>query len=393
MELTARELNLHREKVLKALEQYDWDTALIADKENQYYLTGTRQDALLVLQRSGEMLLFVRRSYERAQEESPLRDLVKPMKSYRDMGPYFPRGLGKVLVQKEKMPLAMLERIEKALGKSEALLPLDRALTQARAVKTPFEQAILRQCGEAHRRLLIEAAPALMREGMTEAELMGKLYAAMMDLGYQGVSRFSMFQVEIGIGQMGFGENSLAPTSFDGPDGMKGMYAASISAGSRERQLRRGDLVFLDLAFGMHGYHTDKTQVYSFGGQASKEAAEIHGLLRQVQDRAAAMMRPGAAPAAIYQTVSEELDPRLTDFMGYRERKVAFLGHGVGLYVDEAPVIARGFDEPMQAGMAVALEPKMGLAGLGTVGVEETYLIGKDGAECITGGNQEIMEV
>ena len=105
------------------------------------------------------------------------------------------------------------------------------------------------------------------------------------------------------------------------------------------------------------------------------------------------MMRPGAAPAAIYQTVLEELDPRLTDFMGYRERKVAFLGHGVGLYVDEAPVIARGFDEPMQAGMAVALEPKMGLAGLGTVGVEETYLIGEDGAECITGGNQEIMEV
>ena len=392
MELTVKELNLHREKLLAVLAPYDWDTALIADKVNQYYLTGTRQDALLILRKEGDMLLFVRRSYERAKEESPLADIIRPMHSYRDIQPCFPDGLGRTMIEKEKAPVAMLERIQKAL-QIDALLPLDRAMTQARAVKTPYEQEILRECGRAHNKLLLEVAPTLFREGVSEADLMGELYSAMMKLGYQGISRFSMFQAEMVIGQMGFGENSLAPTSFDGPDGMKGMYPASISAGSRERLLKKGDLVFLDFAFGMYGYHTDKTQVYSFGAPADHRAVEIHTLLREVQNRGAAMMKPGAIPSQIYEEVVRQLDPRLTDFMGYQERKVAFLGHGVGLYVDEAPVIAKGFDQPLQAGMSVALEPKMGLSEIGTVGVEETYIVGEDGARCITGGNRDIIQV
>lgn len=392
MKLTAEELNLRRERLLGILSGHEWDTALFVDKVNQYYLTGTRQEGLLVLKKNGDLLHFVRRSYERAKAECPLHGVVQPMKSYRDMQPYFEGGLGRVLLEKEKMPLAMLERISKAMQPTE-LIGGDRLFTEARSVKTPFERELLKECGQAHKRLLEEAAPALFQVGMSEAELMGKLYGAMMDLGYQGICRFSMFQAEIVFGQMGFGENTLAPTSFDGPDGMQGMYPASISVGSRDRLLKKGDLVFLDLAFGMEGYHTDKTQVYSFGGPPPARAAEIHGLLRAVQDKAADMLRPGTGPSAVYGRIMEELDPRLTDFMGYKERRVSFLGHGVGLYVDEWPVIAKGFDKPLEEGMAIALEPKMGLTGIGTVGVEETFLIEGGGAKCITGGNREIIQV
>ena len=72
---------------------------------------------------------------------------------------------------------------------------------------------------------------------------------------------------------------------------------------------------------------------------------------------------------------------------------VSFLGHGVGLYVDEYPVIARGFDMPLEENMVMAIEPKCAVAGKGTVGTEDTYLVTKGQAESLTGGGQGIVIV
>jgi hypothetical protein len=90
------------------------------------------------------------------------------------------------------------------------------------------------QAGARHRRLLEETVPTLLKEGVSEAEFQGALFGAMVEAGYQGITRFSSFQAEIVTGQFGFGENAAYPTCFDGPGGMKGMGAASPSFGSRK---------------------------------------------------------------------------------------------------------------------------------------------------------------
>ena len=77
----------------------------------------------------------------------------------------------------------------------------------------------------------------------------------------------------------------------------------------------------------------------------------------------------------------------LENFMGYRDRRVKFLGHGVGLLIDEIPVIAEGFDEPLEENMVFALEPKKGITGVGMVGIENTFVVTKDKGSCITGTN------
>ena len=71
--------------------------------------------------------------------------------------------------------------------------------------------------------------------------------------------------------------------------------------------------------------------------------------------------------------------------MGFGNR-VKFLGHGVGLLIDETPVIAESFDEPLQEGMVFALEPKKGIENIGMVG-ENTFIVTAKGGECITGYN------
>ncbi|MEZ4484172.1 MAG: M24 family metallopeptidase [Syntrophotaleaceae bacterium] len=79
--------------------------------------------------------------------------------------------------------------------------------------------------------------------------------------------------------------------------------------------------------------------------------------------------------------------------MGFGSRPARFLGHGIGLQIDEAPVIAKGFDEPLQAGMVLALEPKKGIEGVGMVGIENTFIVTADGGRCITGVHPGLIEV
>lgn len=367
----------------------EWDTLFIVGRENLLYFTGTMQDSVLALRRGGEPMLFVRRSWERAREESPL-NAIFPMRSYRDMAEKLGQEAGRLLVEKERMPIAMQERICRAFA-IESIVGVDGDISRVRARKSPAELEKLRQAGAAHEELLLRVAPTLLREGMEERELMAALYAAMLRMGHEGSANFAMFQTAMPVGQFGFGETTLYPTSFDGPGGMRGLSAAAPFCGSR-RELRRGDLVFIDIPFTIDGYSTDKTQVYCFGGRPSPEAAALHAECMAVQQAAAAALRPGALPAKLYEKAVEGLSDALREnFMGFGSRSVRFLGHGVGLNVDEYPVIAGGFTEPLEAGMAIALEPKCGIAGVGTVGVEDTYIVATEGGQCLTGGGREIL--
>jgi len=77
--------------------------------------------------------------------------------------------------------------------------------------------------------------------------------------------------------------------------------------------------------------------------------------------------------------------------MGHGEGKVKFLGHGIGLEIDELPIMAPIFRAPVQEGMVFALEPKFIFPGLGTVGIEDDYLVTSRGLERITFMEQEVI--
>jgi Xaa-Pro aminopeptidase len=216
----------------------------------------------------------------------------------------------------------------------------------------------------------------------------------MVERGHQGIVRFGSFNTEIEVGQIGFGESSLHPTSFDGPGGCYGVCPGAPVLGSRSRRLNQGDLVFIDNACGVEGYQTDKTMNYMFGRRIPGEAIEMHRQCVAILKEMASLLKPGAVPSDIYNTIMGELDPGfLQNFMGFGDRRANFLGHGVGLVVDEIPVIARGFDEPLQEGMVIALEPKKGIPGIGLVGIENTYVVTYSGGKSLTGNNPGLIEV
>ena len=372
----------------------DWELAAFFGRVNQYYFAGTMQDGVLLVPRNADAVFCVRRSYDRAREESEFRN-IRPMKGFRDAAPFLTNATERrtLHVETELVPLAHLARFRKHFPSRE-VASLDATIAAVRSVKSPYELAIMEKAGEIHRRILEETLPHILREGMSEADLGCELYSLMVKEGHQGTVRFGMFGVDIAVAQLGFGENSLCPTSFDGPGGCRGISPAAPVLGSRERKLTKGDLVFVDVGFAMDGYHTDKTMVYLFGRSPTAELLAVQRRCVELEHRLASLLKPGAIPSEIHARILGSLDADLLEnFMGFGNRRANFLGHGLGLQIDEPPVLTEGFDEPLEESMVLALEPKVGVAGVGMVGSENTYIVCSSGGRSITGKHPGLLPV
>ena len=370
----------------------DWQMVAIFSKINIYYFTGTMQEGVLFIPRYDEAVLFIRRSYERAVTES-LFPVIKPMESYRDAAAIIKNIPDTVFLEKEIVPVAMLERFRKYFPFSK-IESADSQISGVRAIKSQYEIDRMVESGKIHQRVVEELVPKMLREGMSEADFFCELYTSLIQEGHHGVARFSMFDTESILGQIAFGEGSIYPTSFNGPGGNYGMSPAVPILGNRDNLLKMSDLVFVDVGCGVEGYHTDKTMVYAFGKQLPDEAIEAHLQCVEIQNKVASMLKPGAIPSVIYNEIINGLSPQfMENFMGFGTRKVKFLGHGIGLTIDELPVLANGFDDPIREGMIFAVEPKKGIAGIGMVGIENTFLVSNEGGINITGNHPGLLLV
>ncbi len=387
-ELTGR---MQRFRARMDAENPAWELAVFFGRINQYYFTGTMQDGMLLIPRGGKAVFWVRRSFERAGAESLFPDL-RAMKSFRDAAS--PAAARRVVhLETELVPVALLQRFRKYFP-CQDVAPLDATIGRVRAVKSPYELAIMERAGAIHRRILEEGVAGLLRAGMSEAEFGCELFSLMVREGHEVAVRFGMFNVDIAVGQIGFGKNSIYPTSFNGPGGCLGLSPAAPVLGSRERKLRPGDLVFVDVGCCREGYATDKTMVYMFGRPLPDAVVAIHRRCVAIEHQLAERLKPGAIPSEIYATIMAGLDPEfLENFMGCGNRRVNFLGHGVGLQIDETPVIAEGFDEPLAEGMVLALEPKKGVPGVGMVGTENTFVVTPAGGKSLTGTSPGLILV
>jgi Xaa-Pro dipeptidase len=377
---------------LMEVEDPEWELVAIFGRINQYYLTGTMQDGVLLIHRNKDPEFWIRRSYERALDESPL-PIMHPMKSFRDAAAGM-QDMPKILyLETEIVPLALLDRFRRAFPIQETR-SIEPVIARIRAVKSRYELSLMEEAGTNHTRGLEDQVPNLLTEGMSEFDFVGEVYAALLKGGHDGIVRFSKFNTEMMVGQVGFGESSLYPTAFDGPGGNYGLSPAVPILGRRDLHLKKGDLVFVDVGCTICGYHTDKTMTYMFGRPLSDEAIAMHQRCVTIQNTIADELVPGAVPSEIYDGILQDLTPEfLKNFMGYGSRQAKFLGHSIGLAVDETPVIARGFDDPLEEGMVIALEPKKGMPGIGMVGIENTFIVTRSKGRCITGDNPGLIPV
>lgn len=362
-----------------------------------YYFAGTTAPGVLWIPREGEAVLLSRRGVERARLESPL-SRIRPYRSFREL-PSLLAGEGVPLAE---TVAAETGGISWALGRlleehlvGTVILPGDRAIARTRAVKSPWELERLRTAGEAHHHCLTRDLPPLLRAGLTEREIALLVWRVFFEAGHQGLLRMENYGEEVFLGHVAAGESANHPSVFNGPVGLLGAHPATPHMGSAAKRWERGEPLVCDTGFVLEGYHTDKTQVFWPGrrDELPARATAAHDFCVGVQRWLAERLRPGSVPSELARHCFRwaEEEGWSEGFMALGANKVGFLGHGIGLAIDEQPVIAKGFDDPLEEGMTLALEPKMGIPGFGMVGVENVFEVTPEGGRCLTGDRYDII--
>lgn len=369
---------------------------LAAGPTTIYYLTGTLANGVLWLPLEGEPVLLIRKGLERARMESPL-DHIVPFRSFREL----PRLCGEassplspvLAVDQQGMSWEQGRLLAERLRGHE-FVPGDMAVSRAKAVKSEWELAKIRISCERLYTGQRELA-ARIRPGMSESRISRELWDIFLDAGHAGPYPTGMTGSALLLGHICAGENGNYPSSYDGPVGIKGEHPAAPVMGHAQSVWRPGQILTVDCGFNFEGYLSDRTQIYFAGSgrDIPAIARKAHDAALAIAGMAAAALKPGAVPAEIYR---KSLDMAGTSgfsegFMGLGDNKVRFLGHGIGLTVSEWPIFANNFGEPLRPGMTVALEPKIGIPGIGMVGTENTYEITETGATCLTGNDNAII--
>lgn len=389
----ASELAARLERFRRAMDAAHpgWEMAAVNHKVAMYYFTGTIQEGVLLI-RPQDAVFWVRRSFERACNESHFSD-IRPMHSFREAAAFYGSAPKVMYVETKKATLDWERMLHKYFA-FEELGSFDSVLQDLRMVKSEYELKQMEQSGAIHETVLDIVAPKLIHGGISEAQLAIAIYSEMVQRGSHGTARFNQALGEEAVGIASFGKSGLVRTGFDGPGGTDGTCIAVQSIGNAFRKLQPGRLVYLDIPCGFDGYHTDKTVVYYYGDLAkdeqSKHIIEAQQRCLELEQEVVRLMVPGEPIENLYLRTMDKFDNIYGDaFMNGGK----FLGHSIGLVMDEAPAIAKGFKQPLQPGMTFAVEPKIALPGLGMVGTENTYVVTENGARSLTGSSHLLREV
>ncbi len=377
-----KELDQRVAKLQVLLKQQDIDGVIFVQNADLYYFSGTVQQSHLFIPAEGKPVLLVKKSYERAREESSLDNIVyldSLKELFNVLQLYGYSGFKTLGFELDVLPANTYMRYQK-LVKSANIVDVSSLIRTVRMVKSDYEVEIIRDGAKVHAELL-SFVKANLREGMSELKVAAMVDAFFREKGHPGFCRIRGFNQDLVQTHVVSGQNT-DPSYFWGAVGGKGVGPA-FAQGASDKLIGRNESVLVDFGFICDGYILDQARIYCIGKlpdhlvQAYAVAIEI---LKQIQKLA----KPGVPCGKLFDLARQIADesPFAKHFTGY-PTPLAFVGHGVGIELDELPVIGRGFTTPLEPGMVFALEPKFTFPD-GVAGIENTYLVTQDGLETVT---------
>jgi len=359
------------------------DVAVITHPPDMFYFTGTCKASYLFVPANGHAWLACRRGAARARKETTLP--VEEFTKANDLAAVFsrylvdrPRNVG---MSFETSRIEQAARIKKLFEQAETT-DITRIIMGLRQIKSAAELEYIRLAG---RQLdgAFKTAASLLRLGQSELELAIRIEAYLRRKGHAGVVRTR----SIGTAAIGFvaaGVSTLDPPELDVMTYGPGLSPA-LPVGPGEHEFKAGEPVLFDYCGSCAGYLADQTRMLSIG-RPPDEAGWAYEAMRQILRRLETQLKPWQETGRLYDlALREAVQLGYEDyFMQHGKNRLSFVGHGVGLELDEPPLIARDRRERLEPGMVFALEPKVALPGLGVIGVENTYTITDHGFERLT---------
>ncbi len=382
MLLDRDESNRRLDRVKSQMAEPGIPALLISDNANKYYLTGRVFDGYVYIPLEGPVIYFVRRPVE--LEGDDVVYIRKPEEIAGTIGLNVPPAIG---LELDVLPYSTAMRLKNIFPESE-LKNASTVMRHARAVKTPQEIEMIRRSGVKHVHVY-SRIPRLFKADMTDMELQVEIERVSRLEGCLGQFRISGDSMELYMGNVLVGDNADAPSPYDFAMGGAGLDP-SLPVGANGTPIRPGNTVMVDMNGNFDGYMTDMTRVFALGDIAPL-ALEAHRCSIDIHRALCDMMRPGALAKDLYAKAEEIVKERgLTAYyMGHRQH-AGFIGHGVGIEINELPVIAPRSRDIIAEGNVIALEPKFVIPHTGAVGIENTYAVYADHVECLTPAPEEI---
>ncbi|MDE6484453.1 MAG: Xaa-Pro peptidase family protein [Duncaniella sp.] len=374
------------ERLRAAMKDGGMEAVLVTDNANKYFLTGRVFTGQIYVPRSGEVIYFIRRPLK--LEGDGVVYVHKPEQIAETLGFNMPQSLG---LELDITSYSTVERLKKVFAGAE-IKNVSPLLRQVRAVKDDAALELLRMSGK-KQVYVYSRIPRLYKEGMSDIELQIEIERASRLEGCLGQFRISGDSMELYMGNVLAGENSDNPSPYDFAMGGAGMDP-SLPVGADGTLIKNGMTVMVDMNGDYTGYMTDMTRIYCVGAVENlpEQVRKAHECSIRIHRELVKMLVPGTEAKALWQRAEEiAREEGLHEyFMGHRQ-KAGFLGHGVGIEINELPVIAPRSRDVISAGNAVALEPKFVIPGAGAVGIESTYFVHSDHVENLTPAPEAII--
>lgn len=382
------ELKIRRDKIRSLMAQQGIDAALITCNTNLIYTNGSVVSGYLYLPLHSPALLFYKRPNNITGEHAfAIRKPEQIVDLLKEQGLPLP---AKIMLEGDELPYTEYCRLAKLFPEAQVVngTPLIR---QARSIKTSIEIELFRRSGIAHAKAY-DLIPTVYRPGMTDLEFSIEIERLMRLQGCLGIFRVFGRSMEIFMGSVLTGDNAGYPSPYDFALGGQGLDPA-LPGGANKTPLKEGQSVMVDLGGNFNGYMGDMSRVYSIG-QLPEEAYAAHQVCLDIQETIAATAGPGVPCEELYNTAIEMVTAAgfADKFMG-TQQQAKFIGHGIGLEINEAPVIAPRMKQELEPGMVFALEPKIVIPGVGPVGIENSWVVTNEGIEKLTNCNEEIIEL
>lgn len=384
----------HRCKRLQELMcQNGLDAVILTQNADLFYFTGTVQSGCLYLPQQGQPLYLVRRDAARARMESGLKEVL-PFGSPKDI-PGIVAGFGypeanRIGMEFDVLPVGLFERYRKVWPTVEFsdTTPLIR---QVRMIKSHYEIHLMQDAADQVDKVY-QRAKEVIRAGMTDLELAAELEYVARKHGHLGLIRMRVFNGEMLFGHTFSGSDSAVPAYTDTPFGGMGP-SPSFGQGASFKPIGRNEPIIIDFAGSIDGYLVDQTRVFAIGGLSDRLRKGFDDMLK-VQELMKQIACAGAPWGEIYDrchTLACEMG-YADSFMGTKGAQVSFIGHGLGVEIDEYPFIAKGFkDQTLETGMAWAFEPKVVFPGEGAVGIENTFYLSGEGLKQLTHSDDALV--
>lgn len=384
------EAGLRLQKLLPLMEETGLDAILLASNANVFYMAGRFFRGYVYVTADGRMMFFLIRPNCFRADGKEVVSIRKPELIpgvLADAGLQLPKHLG---LEMESLSYSDVERLRRIFPDAE-IGNASEVMKKCRMTKTPYELRLMREDGQ-HQMAAYSRITGLYRRDMTDVELQVEIERVLRLEGNLGFLRTAGNLMEINLGSVISGDNADAPSPYDFAMGGAGVSPA-LPCGANGDIMKPGKTVMIDMNGCFNGWQTDMTRVWTIG-EVAPLAREAHECSRRILRELEKMAVPGVEVRELYDRAHFIVEEEGLEsyFMGHRQQ-AAFIGHGVGIELNEAPAITPRCKVLLEENMTLAIEPKFVIPGVGAVGVENTYVVTPAGLENMTPFPEELTDL